>query len=247
MKRLASDLPEFFLPQRFQLIFGNGCMESSVQGHKSLKVLAAVALLLSLGSLFDLSWTLWRHFNDTPCGNRILSRFFSLSALVGFVVGLATFKRVVSRNLAILAMVFGMPALSLTISNFRPMYSLELGRETAAIQTLRSIHNNQAQFQAMKDRFGTLEDLVSQGLLDEAYKKGQPISGYIYSSTNVTAETYCVRAYRFYPKCGSRDFIVCEDGDIRYAESTSIKVLNRGEGLLLSGPNFKFPTPTVTP
>lgn len=222
-------------------------MESDVQDRKALKVLTVIALLLSLVSFVDLSWTLWRHFDNAPCRSDIPSRFFSLSSLAGVVLGLATFKRQGSRSLAVLAMVFGTPALFLTISNFRPMYSLELGRETAAIQTLRSIHNNQAQFQAMKDRFGTLEELADLGLLEEAYKKGQPISGYIYSSANVTAETYCVRAYRFHQRCGSRDFIVCEDGDIRYAESPSIKVLNHGEGSLLSGQNFKFPTPTVTP
>jgi hypothetical protein len=44
-------------------------------------------------------------------------------------------------------------------------------------------------------------------------------NGYVYSSSDITAKTYCVHADRANEKCGSRDFIVCEDGVIRFIES----------------------------
>ncbi len=54
--------------------------------------------------------------------------------------------------------------------------NLETGRETAAIQTLRTVHNNQAQFSAMKGKFGTLADLKEAGLIDANYASGGAVS-----------------------------------------------------------------------
>src|SRR5581483_10694950 len=67
-------------------------------------------------------------------------------------------------------------------------------RGTAAVQTLRSIHNSQAQFRASKGRFGTLKELAGMGLIPPRVLQGIPISGYIYSEANVSADTYCVCA-----------------------------------------------------
>src|SRR5262247_831395 len=74
---------------------------------------------------------------------------------------------------------------------------LETGRESAAIQSLRTIHNNQAQYQATKQRFGTLKELSEAGQLDANYANGSPVNGYIYtSSPEVTQDKYCVQATR---------------------------------------------------
>ncbi|MBL8189716.1 MAG: type II secretion system protein, partial [Acidobacteria bacterium] len=64
--------------------------------------------------------------------------------------------------------------------------NLETGRETAAIQTLRTVHNNQAQFSAMKGKFGSLAELNQAGLIDSNFASGQAVSGYVYTSTEAT-------------------------------------------------------------
>lgn len=228
--------------------------------------LAIIALLFSLKSLLDLS-----KVSENPrwlgCAQDYGGRFFSLSSFWGFVLGYWALKKVTSfwfhllaaqrsdvghryEWIAVLAMCVAMPAMTLTISNltdFNFRGSFQLGRETAAIQTLRSIHNNQAQYQAMKERFGTLKDLNNVGLIEEIYASGRTISGYQYSSSNITTDTYCVRAYRAYPKCNGRDFIVCEDGAIRFVETAAVTILNRGEGKPLIPPDPPAQSEISTP
>ncbi len=214
-------------------------MESETQKRKSsqsIMAFAVIGLLLSFGSFFDLGWTLWIHFTRLPCRSEVLSRFFSLSSLAGVVFGLATFRMLMRKKIATLAMVFGAPSLLLTIFNFPSSFlliDLQSGRETAAIQTLRTIYNNQAQFQAMKNCFGTLNDLANAGLIDDYHANGKAISGYRYGFSDVTTNTYCVYAYRVNPQCGGRDFIVCEDGEIRYVETATVRILKRGDGMPL--------------
>ncbi len=224
-------------------------MESEIQElkpRKSIRALAVIGLFLSLGSLFDLGWTLWTHFTQPPCRSDVLPRFFSLSSLIGVVLGLATFRKLTRKRLATLVMVFGIPALFFTVFNLPSSFLLvdsQGSRETAAIQTLRTIYNNQAQFQAMTNCFGTLKDLANAGLIDDYFANGTTISGYKYSFSDVTTDTYCVCAYRANPQCGDRDFIVCEDGEIRYVRTPTARILKRGEGMPLVPHNDPVPTP----
>lgn len=228
--------------------------------------LAIIALLFSLKSLFDLA-----NVNRCPklprCAQDYGDRFFSSASFLGFILGYWALKKASSvwvrmlaaqrsdighryEWIAVLAMSVAMPAVTFTISNlteFGSRDSYQPGRETAAIQTLRSIHNNQAQYQAMKGRFGTLKDLNNVGLIEEVYASGRTISGYQYSSSNITTDTYCVRAYRADPKCHSRDFIVCEDGEIRYVEAVAITILKRGEGTPLIPPDPPVQSEISTP
>lgn len=220
------------------------------------EALAIMALLFSLKSLLDLS-----SLSGSPilpnCVQDYGGSFFSLASFFGFVLGYWALKKVtkVWLNLlaarrsdtghryewiAVLAMSLAMPAMTLTISNLTELsfrYRIHPGRETAAIQTLRSIHNNQAQYQAMKGHFGTLKDLNNVGLIEEIYASGRTISGYQYSSSDITTDTYCVRAYRTNPTCHSRDFIVCEDGEIHYVDTPVVTILKRGEGKSLTPPD----------
>src|SRR5262249_43035223 len=94
-----------------------------------------------------------------------------------------------------------------------------LKKESSPIQTLRTIHYCQATFQATKQRFGTLKELSEAGCIDSSYANGSPVSGYIYTSIEVTQDSYCVQATRQAPSTSSRDFNVIEDGAIRYVES----------------------------
>ena len=111
---------------------------------------------------------------------------------------------------------------------------LKLGRETATINSLRTIHQNEATFSATRARFGTLKELQEFGLLDPNYANGVGVSGYAYNSTEASADKYCVQATRQSEGSGNRDFNVIEDGTIRYAEVKSPAPIPHGEGTPLS-------------
>lgn len=111
---------------------------------------------------------------------------------------------------------------------------LKTGRETAAIQSLKNIHNSQAQFQALRGRFATLKELVDDDLLDKGYASGQPINGYIYKDSDVTADTYCVHADRASDSTANRDFNITERGIVYYIESPTKGTVARGEGTPIS-------------
>ena len=112
--------------------------------------------------------------------------------------------------------------------------NLKIGRETAAIKSLQTIHTNQAQFSAMKGRFGSLKELNEIGLLDANYASGTAVNGYIYTSTESTQDVYCVQATRQSPTTADKDYSVIEDGTIRYVESKSPSPIPHGEGRSLS-------------
>jgi len=114
--------------------------------------------------------------------------------------------------------------------------NLETGRESGAIQTLRTIHNSQAQYQAVKQRFGTLKELNEAGYIDSNYANNNAVSGYVYTSdAEATQDKYCVQATRQAASTASRDFNVIEDGTIRSIESKSPRAVAHGEGTPLSG------------
>jgi len=113
--------------------------------------------------------------------------------------------------------------------------NLKLSRETAAIKTLGTIHTNQAQFNAMKGKFGTLKELNETGLLDANYAGGGAVSGYTYNSTEATPDQYCVQATRQSATTAYKDFNVIEDGTIRFVESKTPAPVPHGEGTPLSG------------
>jgi hypothetical protein len=92
------------------------------------------------------------------------------------------------------------------------------------------IHNCQAQYYAIHSRFATLEELAASGHIDTDHANGSPLYGYAYSSSDITAGTYCAHADRANDKCGRRDFIVCEDGIIRFSESNVRVTVKRDEG-----------------
>jgi hypothetical protein len=124
---------------------------------------------------------------------------------------------------------------------FFPLFSLfkfnpdiAKSRETGAVHTLRAVHNVQVQFQTIKGRFGTLQELVDIGFLEPRFTTGEPIAGFVYSEANVTTKTYCIKANRWKDKAGPRDFNVIEDGEIRYVESKTLGSAVCGKGTALS-------------
>jgi hypothetical protein len=121
-------------------------------------------------------------------------------------------------------------AISGAITVPQMIHGLQHGRESAAIQTLRTIHSLEIHFEAINSRFATLEELAKSSLIDRNYSGGNAVSGYVYSSSGVSQKTYCVHAVRTAPAAASRDFVVCEDGIIYFIESKTPGVVNRGEG-----------------
>lgn len=112
---------------------------------------------------------------------------------------------------------------------------LKLGRETAAINSLRTVHQNQAQYSAMKGKFGTLPELNQAGLIDAAYGNGSPVSGYVYTSPEADSDKYCVQATRQAATTAYKDFNVIEDGTIRQVESKTPSPVPHDGGTPLQG------------
>jgi len=127
--------------------------------------------------------------------------------------------------------------------------ALKIGRETAAVKSLLSIHSYQMQYNKTKGHCGTLQELAEANLLDKAYLNNAVVNGYVYTESEVSTNSYCVHATRTSNSAARRDFIVCEDGNIRYVESTTKRTVRRGEGKLLGGSDPTAPEalPTTTP
>jgi prepilin-type N-terminal cleavage/methylation domain-containing protein len=111
---------------------------------------------------------------------------------------------------------------------------LKTGRETAAVQSLKNIHNSQATFQGLRGRFATLKELADNELLDKGYANGTPVNGYIYKDSDVSPDTYCIHADRASDSTANRDFNITERGTIYYIESPSKGTVERGAGTPLS-------------
>jgi hypothetical protein len=168
-----------------------------------------------------------------------------VGAITALVLGVIALKRIKrepeihsGKGMAIAGIITSVVSLSL-IAGFvmvsaivapKLLDNLRYGRETAALNSLRLIHHNQAQYSAMRGRFGDLKELAEAGILDQSYANGSVISGYVYSSSSVSNETYCVHAVRASDSVAPRDFVICEDGIIRFVESKTPGLVKRGEG-----------------
>lgn len=115
--------------------------------------------------------------------------------------------------------------------------NLMRGRETAAVKSLLTIHQNQIQYKSLKGHYATLQELREAGLIDDTYLNGAIVSSYTYNDSDISEQTYCVHANRASNTAAARDFIVCEDGIVRYIESKAKGTVKRGEGRQLNGGN----------
>jgi Tfp pilus assembly protein PilE len=231
-------------------------MQTDVPANKTRRGLPIAALLFGLIGLLEIGWMWMENIKARPCGKPLTEHYFSIPSLLGFMLGLtAIIKnnlntpvssgedvraaiRTGGKRLAILGVIAGAPGLLLTIASLPSCGAMiDHFRESAAIQTLRTIHNCQEQYFATLSRFATLGELAASGMVDAEYASGRPISGYVYSASDITAKTYCVHAARANDKCGSRDFIVCEDGIIRFIESENKGAVRRGEGQPIGAPH----------
>jgi Tfp pilus assembly protein PilE len=147
-------------------------------------------------------------------------------AIAGIITGLV--------SLLLVAVIGVMTAIAVPKLN----ENLRRGRETAAINALRTIHNNEATFVAINSRCGTLKELAEARLIEQRYANGTEVAGFVYSSSGVSEKTYCVHAVRTSSSVARRDFVVCEDGIIHSVESKTPGVVKRGEGVALEIPYY---------
>jgi hypothetical protein len=140
--------------------------------------------------------------------------------------GMATAGIITSAVSLLLIAGFGMVA---AIIAPRVIQGLEGRRETAALESLITIHTKEVQFSVMNSRFATLKELQEAGLLDQNYAKRAAASGYVLSTSSVSETTFCVHAVRASDSVARRDFVMCEDLTIRFVESKAPGLVKRGE------------------
>ncbi|MCI0338444.1 MAG: DUF4190 domain-containing protein [Acidobacteria bacterium] len=165
-------------------------------------------------------------------------------AIIGIVLGVIALSKI-SKNpasyggegMAIAGIVTSAASLALAaviaVAVPKLLDNLRIGREIAAIETLRTIHTSQAHFLALKGKFGSLKELTEARLIDKNYSSSSAVSGYIYTATDVSDKSYCIHADRASDRTATRDFIVCEDGIIRSVKSKARSTVRRGEGTTL--------------
>ena len=126
---------------------------------------------------------------------------------------------------------------------------LKQGRETAAMQSLQEIHRAQASYYNSKGKYGSLDNLVEGELLRPSFGEGKVISGYTYSSADVTSNQFTIHADRVSDGDGYSDFNVTEKGDIYKIENKAKGSVPRGQGQLVgandSGEAKKEGTPAA--
>ncbi len=111
---------------------------------------------------------------------------------------------------------------------------LKQGRETAAIQTLQEIHKNQAAYFSTKQKFTNLNDLAEAGFLGRNYGEGKTVSGYTYTSSDLTRNSFTVHADRAEDGSGDKDFNITEAGEVHQIIAVAKGTVPRGQGVLLT-------------
>lgn len=112
---------------------------------------------------------------------------------------------------------------------------LKTGRETGAVQSLKSIHDSEAHYNSLKNKYGTLQELTEGGFItDKSYASGKPVSQYIYSDSDVGVDAYCVHADRQSNGSGNKDFNIAEDGIVYFIEGKTKGTVAKGAGTPIS-------------
>jgi hypothetical protein len=110
----------------------------------------------------------------------------------------------------------------------------KLGRENAAIQTLRTIHEAQVCFFDTHKRFASLQELFDARLLEINLSRQSPVAGYNFTASGVSESAYCVHATRDSRSEAYRDFNVTEEAVIRANMARVPILLPRDEGVPIS-------------
>ncbi|HKQ78857.1 MAG TPA: DUF4190 domain-containing protein [Blastocatellia bacterium] len=202
---------------------------SNIQPQQTRKGLAITSLVLGIISIPTLGLLGVGAIVALVLGSIALRRIKKEPAIYGGK-GMAIAGIITSVVSLLLIAVFGILA---AIAVPRLTENLRRGRETATIQRLRTIHTNETQFEAMNSRFGTLKELAEARLVDQDYADGTEVAGYVYSSSDVSKDTYCIHAVRTSSSVARHDYVLCEDGIIRRVESKTPGLVKRDEGSTL--------------
>ncbi len=124
---------------------------------------------------------------------------------------------------------------------------LKQGRETAAMQSLQEIHRAQASFYNSKGKYGSLDNLVEAELLRPSFGEGKKISGYVYTSADVTSNQFTIHADRDSDGDGYSDFNVTEKGDVYKIENKTKGTVPRGQGQLVGSNDSGEAKPDASP
>src|SRR5262249_7877489 len=185
-------------------------MQNGFPASRTQRILPIVALLFSLIGLLELGWLWMENIKARTCGGPYTENYFSIPLLLGFILSLIAIRKnhhgapillaegiqapiwTGGKLLAILGAVAGFPGLLLAIASLPScsIYSAPTGcRESGPMQTLRTIHNSQAQYYATLFRLRTFAELQAAGYVDVPLGNGSVTNGYVYLTSDVTAET----------------------------------------------------------
>ena len=132
--------------------------------------------------------------------------------------------------LAIVVLVFG--GISAFVAIPKMLQIHEVGRETKAINSLMEIQRAQSKFYAAKNRYATLKELATDGLIRKEYASNKAIGGYRFTDSEITEKSFTIHAVRDDVSDGFRDFNVIESGEIFYLENRLSKgTFPRGQGV----------------
>jgi type IV pilus assembly protein PilE len=115
------------------------------------------------------------------------------------------------------------------------MRAMRSGRETAAMKSLQTIHNAQVSYNSTKGKYADLKALADDDFLqDKSYASGRAVNQYIYTATDVSADTYTAHADRESAGAGYKDFNITESGIVHYIENKAKGTVPRGQGVPLT-------------
>jgi hypothetical protein len=107
---------------------------------------------------------------------------------------------------------------------------LKIGRESAAVETLRTIHQAEASFFASNNRFGTLKELAAIEGQNIKVVNGRTVAGFVYTEAEISDKAFCIQATRASDSMGRRDFNIMETGVIHYVEAKQPTIVPCGQG-----------------
>ncbi len=96
----------------------------------------------------------------------------------------------------------------------------QVANETGAVANLRVINTAQITFFSGSGNYGTIEELVADGLLDSRFSSGA-VQGYDYTITD-TPDTYVATAAASSSNAGRFSYFTGPDNIVRYSEGEDV-------------------------
>ena len=92
--------------------------------------------------------------------------------------------------------------------------------DTAAVKNLRTISTAEVTYQSQHTTYGSLDQLIAEGLIDPRFK--EPVAGYRYDvAIPANGVSYTAKAVRASPRNGLYEYYLEPDGIVRYSTSAA--------------------------